>query len=88
MKEDFVNFFPIVASVVGFIAAQVISYIKLRIHIDEMKKSINGIGMKVNLLANDVEEDHRNVIQRIAKIEGFVEGSYRNGWPVTHPTRE
>jgi len=88
MSQDVVNYYTVLVPVIGFIIAQVISYIKLRVHIDQMKNSLNGLGGKIKTLADDVESDHRIIVQRIARIEGYLEAGQRKGCPVTQATSE
>jgi hypothetical protein len=86
--DDFKFWAGVAASIFGFLATQIISYIKMKDKLLQVEDDINGVGRNFRSFSNVVERNHLELAQRIAKIEGYLEIRYRNAGPVTHPTKE
>jgi hypothetical protein len=60
---------PYVASLVPVIITQIVIYNKLKWDVQDLKKSVNGIGVKVNLLKEEVGEEASETILRFSDIK-------------------
>jgi len=68
----------------GFIIAQIISYNRLKWHVDGLLKSINNVGSKVRDIEKKIDQNEIEQLLRvsdiksdISKIEGILEGIYK-----------
>lgn len=67
-----------------FIVTQIISYQKLKMHVDGLLKSINGVGQKLREVEKKADEHELEQIlrlshlqERISHLEGLIEGIYK-----------
>lgn len=69
----------LVASFCGFLLAQILGYIQLKLQVKSMLNSINGVGRKVEGLKSEVHFNHKELTdkysantERVAHIEGMI----------------
>jgi len=78
------EFWPIISAVGIFIITQVLSYLKLRQHVSEVLRGLNGLGQKVRELGKEVSENEienilrmSEILQRIARVEATLDSFYK-----------
>ena len=82
------NYIPEAIACLAFILTQIISYQKLKWHVDSLLISINGIGAKVSRVEKAANEREIEAImrwaaiqERIAKIEGILDSCFNSKVP-------
>ena len=86
--EEIKYWLSILAPIGGFLIAQIISYVKMREKFNAMESDINGVGRKLTYFIDKSDLHDRDLIKRLGRIEGFLEGRYSKAGPVTQPTNE
>lgn len=84
LAQSALEFWPVISTIGIFLAGQVLSYIKLKSHVDGLLKGLNGVGQKLKSLDDKVDEcEIENILrmseiqQRISRIEGMLEAIYK-----------